>query len=285
MGVWFALLSSLAFAVSHIFIRRGLAQSNPTAGFCISISISALVLWFLAAMYLPLSSFWTHAILYFALSGIFATGLGRMLIYVGIDRIGVARSVPVAGSAPMFASILAVLVIGETWSLQNFSGTLLVILGIVVISRSRTEKMDWSTRDLIYPIMAALVFGLAANVRKLGLLVENVPLMASTVNATTGLLFSPLMIYARGGVHVLRVSRRTFVWFLAAGICYTTGMLLNFYALGAGKIVIVEPLINTNPVLSVLLTAIFLRDIEAVNLHVVTGVFFTVVGTVLLVLS
>jgi uncharacterized membrane protein len=285
MGVWFALLSSLAFAVSHIFIRRGLAQSNPLAGFCISISISALVLWCLAAMYLSLSSFWTHAIFYFALSGIFATGLGRMLIYVGIDRIGVARSVPVAGSAPMFASILAVLVIGETWSLQNFSGTLLVILGIVVISRSRTEKMDWSTRDLIYPIMAALVFGLAANVRKLGLLVENVPLMASTVNATTGLLLAPLMVYARGGVHVLRVSRRTFGWFLAAGICNTTGMLLNFYALGAGKIVIVEPLINTNPVLSVLLTAIFLRDMEAVNLHVVAGVFCTVVGTVLLVLS
>jgi uncharacterized membrane protein len=62
-------------------------------------------------------------------------------------------------------------------------------------------------------------------------------------------------------------------------------MLLNFFALGAGKIVIVEPLINTNPVLSVLLTAIFLRDMEAVNLHVVAGVFCTVVGTVLLVLS
>ena len=109
--------------------------------------------------------------------------------------------------------------------------------------------------------------------------------MASTVNATAGLLFSPLMVYAKGGVHVLRVSRRTFGWFLAAGICNTTGMLLNFYALGAGKIVIVEPLINTNPVLSVLLTAIFLRDMEAVNLHVVAGVFCTVAGTVLLVLS
>ena len=127
MGEWFALLSSLAFAVSHILIRRGLAQSNPIAGFCLSISISALALWFLAAMYLPLSSFWTHIILYFALSGIFASGLGRMFIYVGIDRIGVSRSVPVAGSAPMFASILAVLVIGETWSLQNFTGTLLII--------------------------------------------------------------------------------------------------------------------------------------------------------------
>lgn len=285
MGEWFALLSSLAFAVSHILIRRGLAQSNPIAGFCISISISALALWFLAAMYLPLSSFWTHIILYFALSGIFASGLGRMFIYIGIDRIGVSRSVPVAGSEPMFASILAVLVIGETWSLQNFTGTLLIILGIVVISRSRTEKRDWRTRDLIYPIMAALSFALAANVRKLGLLVENVPLMASTVNATTGLLLAPLMVYARGGVHILRMSRRVFGWFLAAGICNTIGMLLSFYALAAGNIVIVEPLINTSPVLSVLLTAIFLRDMEAVNLHVVTGVSCTVVGTVLIVLS
>ena len=62
-------------------------------------------------------------------------------------------------------------------------------------------------------------------------------------------------------------------------------MLLSFYALAAGNIVIIEPLINTSPVLSVLLTAIFLRDMDAVNLHVVTGVSCTVVGTVLIVLS
>jgi len=62
-------------------------------------------------------------------------------------------------------------------------------------------------------------------------------------------------------------------------------MLLNFYALSLGKLVTVEPLVHTNPVLSVLLTAIFLRDIEAVNLRVLLGAACMVTGTVLLFIS
>ncbi len=79
------------------------------------------------------------------------------------------------------------------------------------------------------------------------------------------------------------MPRSVFAWFVAAGICNTTGMLANFYALSSGDIVIVEPLISTNPVLTVVLTAIFLRDVETVNIRVCLGVALTFVGTMLLV--
>ena len=93
MSIYYAFIASLNFAVSHILIRRGLAQSNPLAGFAISIVISALTLWAMAAATLPLAVFWTHAIWYFAVGGLFASGLGRWLVYVSIDRLGVARSI------------------------------------------------------------------------------------------------------------------------------------------------------------------------------------------------
>ena len=60
-------------------------------------------------------------------------------------------------------------------------------------------------------------------------------------------------------------------------------MLANFYALSTGDIVIVEPLISTNPVLTVVLTAIFLRDVETVTPRVAAGVALTFAGTLLLV--
>ena len=62
-------------------------------------------------------------------------------------------------------------------------------------------------------------------------------------------------------------------------------MLANFYALSVGDIVIVEPLISTNPVLTVVLTAVFLRDVETVTKRVCLGVALTFVGTLLLVYS
>ena len=278
MSEIFALLASLGFATSHILIRRGLAKSNPLAGFCISISISAIALWTLAAVQVPSSSFWTHSIWYFVVGGLFASGLGRWLVYISIDKLGVARSIPVASTSPMFASILAVLIVGERWTLAAFFGTVCIISGVIIISRTHGQKTNWRRADLIFPIMAA-------NARKLGFLVENVPPMASCVNATTGLVLGSLLIASRGGVKVLRMPKHIFGWFLAAGFCNTAGMLGNFYALSTGDVVIVEPLINTNPVLSVILTAIFLRDVETVNLRVGMGVACTVAGTALLLYS
>ena len=285
MSVAFSLIASLGFAVSHILIRRGLADSNPLAGFTISIIISFVTLWVMVAASMPLAAFWTHAIWYFAVGGLFASGLGRWLVYVSIDRLGVARSIPVVSTTPMFASILAVIIVGEHWTLGAFFGTTLIIAGVVVISRTHEDTDgEWRRRDFIFPLLAALSFSFAASVRKLGFFIDNLPLMASCVNATTGLVLATGMVYGRGGPRkVLPMTRPVFAWFVAAGLCNTAGMLANFYALAAGDIVIVEPLISTNPVLTVVLTAIFLRDVETVNLRVCVGVAFTFIGTLLLV--
>ena len=284
MAIFYALIASFGFATSHILIRRGLPESNPLAGFAISIVISAITLWSMVAATLPLTTFLTHAIWYFAVGGLFASGLGRWLVYVSIDRLGVARSIPVVSTTPMFASILAVIIVGEHWTLGAFFGTVCIISGVIVITRTHEQKADWQRRDFIFPFLAALSFSLSASVRKLGFFIDNLPLMASCVNATTGLVLAIGMIYGQGGPRkVLPMSRRVFAWFVAAGLCNTTGMVANFFALSTGDIVIVEPLISTNPVLTVVLTAIFLRDVETVNMRVCAGVALTFVGTLLLV--
>ncbi len=284
MAIFYSLIASLSFAISHILIRRGLAQSTPLAGFAVSIVISALTLWSLAAATLPLAVFWTHAIWYFAVGGLFASGLGRWLVYVSIDRLGVARSIPVVSTTPMFASIMAVLIVGEHWTLGAFFGTVCIISGVIVISRTHEQKAEWRRQDFIFPILAALSFSFSASVRKLGFFIENLPLMASCVNTTMGLVLAIVMVYGQGGPRkVLPMSRSVLAWFVAAGIGNTAGMLANFYALSTGDIVIVEPLISTNPVLTVVLTAIFLRDVETVTPRVAAGVALTFVGTLLLV--
>ena len=60
-------------------------------------------------------------------------------------------------------------------------------------------------------------------------------------------------------------------------------MLSVFYALSHGKVVIVEPLVNSNPVLTLLLAAIFLKDLETFTVRIITGALLTVLGTVLVV--
>jgi len=283
MAETFALLAALFFSASHILIRRGLVTSDALTGSLISLALTALIFWVFLPLFVPFSKLITPAIWYFFAGGIFAPGLGRTFSYLGIERVGVARSVPITNSSPMFASILAVLVVGEKWTVQNFLGTTAVILGVVILSRSRPGEEGWRRIDLVYPFLSALSFGVAANLRKLGLLVSNEPFVAAAVTSVTGLLLGLAVLRTQGGFRALKLSRRGFAWFFLAGLANTSALLAMFLALSFGPVVIVEPLAATNPVLTILLSAIFLRDLEAVNIRVAAGTGLAFVGSLLIV--
>jgi uncharacterized membrane protein len=285
MSEYFAMQASLCFATAHILNRRGLVTSNALTASVFSIALSAVVLWAMVPFFVPWSSFRTPAIWYFLVGGIFAPGLGRLMSLMGIERIGVGRSIPISNASPMLASVLAVLLMGETWTLQNFLGTSLVILGIIILSMRETTQTPWRKRDLIFPAMASLSFAISTNLRKIGLLVDNVPLVAAAVTATTALIFSLALLKAWGGRRAFVLTRTSCGWFLAAGLTTTAAMVSVFFALSYGRVVIVDPLVNTNPMLILPLSFLFLKDLEAVTLRIVVGTICTVVGTVLVILA
>ncbi len=283
MSDYFAIQASLCFALSHVLNRRGLVSSNGITASLFSLTMSAVVLWTLVPFFVPLASFRSHAVWYFLAGGIFAPGLGRTLTILGMERVGAARSVPIANTYPMIASILAVILMGERWTLQNFLGTSLVVLGVVILSRKESLNVQWRKIDLIFPVMAAFAFAVSSNLRKLGLLVEHLPIMGAAVTASTGLLLGLIMLQLHGGRKAIVLSRRSFSWFFAAGISNTTAMVSVFYALSFGKVVTVEPLIGANPVLVIILSAIFLRDLESITSRIVVGAACTVAGSILVI--
>jgi len=283
MTEYFSFQAALCFATSHIFIRRGLVTSNAVTGSFISLGMTAVILWALVPFFTPLSRLWTPAVWYFLAAGIFAPGIGRTLTYVGIEKIGVARSIPIAHASPMFASLFAVFFLHEIWTPQNFLGTTLVISGIAVLSGARGEKTEWRRLDLGFPIIAAVAFGISSNLRKLGLLIVNDPLTAAAVTAGTAFVFSISLLQTRGGIAALRLSRANAGWFFAGGLANTGATLSVFYALSFGEVVVVEPLVSSNPVISLVLSALFLRDLERITPRVVGGALCTVAGTLLVV--
>ena len=254
-------------------------------GSFISLSTTATVLWLLFPFFADLSDLWTPASLIFVAAGIFAPGIGRTMSYVGIEKIGVARSVPIANSSPIFASIFAVIFLAEVWLLQNIVGTLLVISGVVALSMAKPAQGRWRKFDVIYPAIGALAFGASSILRKAGLEYVAIPVLAGAVTAGTAAIFSFALLQFRGGKEALKLTRRSAAWLFPAAFFNTAATLSVFYALSHGKVVIVEPLVSSNPVLTLLFTAIFLRDLEAVNLRVIGGALLTVVGTILVVLA
>jgi uncharacterized membrane protein len=284
MAIYFSFQAALCFSIAHILIRRGLVESNAMTGSFISLTMSAAVLWLALPFFAPLSALWDPAVLIFVAAGIFAPGIGRTLSYVGIEKIGVARSVPIANCSPIFASILAVIFLAETWVLQNVIGTLLVIGGVVLLSMAKPPQGEWRKLDVIYPLIGAVAFGASTALRKAGLGFINMPLLAAAVTALTAALFSLALLRFQGGRSAFKLTRKSAVWLFPAGVFNTAAMLSVFFALSHGKVVIVEPLVSSNPVTTLLLTAIFLRDVESLTARVIIGTALTVIGTILVVL-
>jgi drug/metabolite transporter (DMT)-like permease len=283
MAEYFSLQASLCFSIAHILIRRGLVGSNALTGSFISLTMTAGLLWLLIPFFVPLSALWNPAVALFAAAGIFAPGIGRTLNYVGIERVGIARSVPIVNSSPIFASVLAVIFLGEVWLPQNIAGTCLVILGVVTLSLSKPQTGVSRKIDIMFPIAGAIAFAISTTLRKSGLGVIDIPLLGAGVTAAAAAVFSLVLIQSRGGTRAFMLSRKSAAWLIPAGVFNTAATLSVFYALRHGPVVVVEPLVSSNPLLTLLLTSIFLRDLEALSLRVIIGALLTVAGTILVV--
>ena len=281
MAEYYALQAALCFSIAHVLIRRGLVGSNALTCSLISLATTATIFWLLALVLIPLSALWTPTIGYFIVAGIFAPAIGQTLGYIGIERIGVARSTPIVNSAPIFSSSFAVLFLGEVWTAQNVFGTLSVIIGVIILSSGKASEGQWRKLDILYPLVGAVAFGISTTLRKFGLSLLHIPLLGAAVTVGTAFFILLLLILWRGGRRALKFNPVSTRWLFGAAVVNTGAILSVFSALNVGKVVRVEPLIACNPLLTILWVGIFLRQIERISARIVLGALFTVMGTTL----
>ena len=283
MAEYYAFQAALCFSIAHVLIRRGLVGSNALTCSLISLATTAAIFWLLVVILIPLSALWTPAIGYFIAAGVFAPAIGQTLGYIGIERIGVARSTPIVNSAPIFSSSFAVLFLGEVWTAQNILGTLSVIIGVIILSSGKSSEREWRKIDILFPLVGAVAFGISTTLRKSGLSVLHVPLLGAAVTVGTAFCIILIVIRWRGGRQALKFNPVSTRWLFGAAVVNTGAILSVFSALNVGKVVRVEPLIACNPLLTILWVGIFLRQIERISARIVLSALFTVMGTALVV--
>ena len=72
------------------------------------------------------------------------------------------------------------------------------------------------------------------------------------------------------------------MWVLLAGVSGAWGVTFWFIALNNGPIVIVAPISATFPLVSLVLTFVFLKKIERLTFRIVLGSVFVVLGVVII---
>ena len=282
----YALANAFLFAFHNMLTKKGLRYSNPATAVISSLVINIVFLWGVSFIVAPLSSLSSGAILIFVLVGLFQPGLTRLLTYKGIDTLGVAITDPIRATTPLFSAMMAIMFLDEKITLPIVVATLMIISGITLLSwRTGSMKLVGSAVFLWYPIAASALAGASQVVRKFGLAAVPHPFLAAAVTASSSFVVSILTLwYVEKSRETWKMNRHCFGWFLAAGVTISLGMVCIYYALDLGKVSIVIPISSTGPFFSLILTALFLRDVERVTLRIVLSAAMIVGGVLLLTL-
>ena len=135
LGIVLGLLAGAGFGAGAVFARLGLRDIRATTGTLVSLVVGSLVTTAIAV-----SLHWEQivalagvAFLWFMLSGLINFPLGRLFNFTGVSIIGVSRSAPIVGSSPLWATILAVGIGGESINLPIALGTVAIISGLAMI--------------------------------------------------------------------------------------------------------------------------------------------------------
>jgi uncharacterized membrane protein len=221
-----------------------------------------------------------RGIAYFVLAGLIGTVAGRLFRFFAIDKVGAAVSTALTNLAPLISCGLAVLMLGERVTLPIVVGTVVIVLGTILLSMSG-RQVGFQARYLVLPLMSATCFGVVAILRKLGLHSMS-PIPGFTVNVTTALIAFTVFLLVSGNRSVLTCNGRSLGFFAAAGLAENTGVFLGLLALNRGAVSVVTPLTATAPIFALLMSFLFLRGVEKLTGRIVVGTLLIVAGVYLI---
>jgi drug/metabolite transporter (DMT)-like permease len=279
-----ALLAAALLGTAIVLARVGLRTLDPVRGALVSVPSTMLLYWLLALFFLEGGGWNASAFAIFALVGLVFPAVVTLLGFESNRRIGPTVTGTVASTTPLFATLGALVLLGEPLTLQAATGTAAIVLGVIALSwRGAERPSTWAAWVFVLPLAAAAIRGGAQTAVKGGLALWPDPFVAGLIGYT----FSTLTIIAanRAWVPARRsgFDRRGVPWFFAAGLCNGMAVLAMYQALNGGAVSIVSPLVATYPLFTLALSAAFLRD-EAIGLRVLAGVALTLAGVWVLML-
>ncbi|MGZ5095822.1 MAG: EamA family transporter [Burkholderiales bacterium] len=276
-----ALLAAACFGAALIVTHFGLRFAPSYIGARISLSTTFILWWALAPLLLDVSHWHAGAAAIFATVGLFYPAAVTMLTYESNRLLGPTLTGTISSSAPLFATALAVFVLGEHLTPAIVVGGVTIVSALVLMSWQRSAGVARGWR-LLLPLSGAALRGLAQTLSKAGLALWPSPFAASLIGYTV----SGAAIWTAGlaiGESEPRQFRRAAIpWFMAAGVLNGAAVLLLYHALQTGRVGIVAPLAALYPLFTMLFSALFLKS-EVLTRRTVCGAVLAVTGVFVLV--
>ncbi|MFB3889977.1 MAG: EamA family transporter [Candidatus Bathyarchaeia archaeon] len=288
IGAVLALLAASTSAFSVVTVRRNSAGSNSFNMSLIITSVGLAVLWPLAFALMWQEHINLEGTLLFALSGSLSPGIVRLFYYKGLRKLGASTNSAVFSVYPLYSALLAVVLLAETLSGQNWLGIVCIAFGVIFLqycSRNGNGCQERKTlRDWVFPIMGGMAIAVGSVIGKFALNLSDAPTFGVAVAYTFSLLPYVLILLASRQTRSELNLKRDLRFFWVAGIGQAVCWVFTYAAFHFDQVAVANPLISTEPVFVVLFGYFMLRQIEHVSKKVAASILLTVIGVALIAL-
>jgi drug/metabolite transporter (DMT)-like permease len=277
-----ALGAAACQGLSLVLTQVGLRYLTPLRGACISVPSTTLAFLCLAPLLLDTGGFQASSAGLFALAGCLFPAAVTLLTFEGNRRIGAAITGALGNLSPVFAVLIAFVVLGEVPSARQLAGMAVILSGVLLIIGAPHGMprlgFGWA---IVLLLLAAFIRGLVQPVVKLGLEGWPNPFAATLI----GYVMSASVILATGagreGAGILPFRNRGWGWFVPVGLLNGAAVLAMYAALVRGPVAVVAPLVACYPLATLAFGRLLLGS-GGLTLGAGLGVAVTVAGVTLL---
>lgn len=270
-GELIALISALLWAVASVMLVYGAKRIDVVPLNLIRCIMSTAFFWALLPFYGGLAAVAAippSAWLWLVLSVLALLVVGDTLYFRSMHLAGVSWAMPVASINPLWAVVLAALFLGEPLTWQLLTGAVLVVAGVIQVSRSRRPEDPHRPADpgarrtgLLLALLVSLLW--AGGQVALKPATEGIhSVVANSVRQPLGMtMLLGLTLYQGKWKDLRHLDRRSWVILAIAGLVGTgLGTLLFIMAIqmaGAGRTAV---LTSTTPLMAIPFSMLWLQE-------------------------
>jgi drug/metabolite transporter (DMT)-like permease len=278
IAILLAAVSAFLFGSMTVLLRAPLARGlDAELGALLTvISASTVALAFAAGRGTlgDLDGIWP-----FLLAGVLGPGISQVLFTLAVRDAGPSRTSVTVGTAPLFSVALALVFLDEPLIGGVVLGAVLIVAGGVLLAGESGRPEHVKTTGLGLALVATVVFATRDTlIRWLSLDTSVDPALAALATLLAGGLTIVVFLLVR------RVPLRfsALPSYVPAGLAFGLSYICLFEAYYRGRVTVVSPLVATESLWGVGLSALFLRRHELVGGRLAIGATLVVAGGVLI---
>ena len=292
-AIGLSVLAAFGFGSASVFARSAMQGTSllPAVWLSLVVSFALSAALVLAFAFDDIGKLTVAAFLWVVVLAVVQNFGGRAQNYMAVNIIGASRASLFFATQAPFGALLALVFLGESLTLPILVGTMAVAVGLLAASGGSLLE-GWRTdRKYLLGYLLALSAGAAYGgtniVFKKAAEHLDSPLVITALSLLVGLvlLLPPTARSVSESPRTLLVDWGSLQWVALAGLAAGVGVNALYFALQRADVVIVGPIVASNPLITLLMAHLFISRLEQVTLRLAAGTVLAVVGVILVAVS